>query len=226
MTNVKDRYEFIEEMFEKLGRISVEQIVGRYTKLIPRGRHWMGLCPFHRDTKLGSFIVTPDKGMWKCFSCGDEYAGNGVKFVSLYKNITYLEAAFEIAYEFGLITYDEYRRYYRRKYDELYVKKIESRYSQNQKKKVVRKKVNPVIIHNVYQCMKDCCSLSEHHRLGLIRDRKIPLERIEQDYFTCPTNWRQKDTIIAGIKEKYPAYTDEILMNIPGFFYDKKTWKT
>lgn len=33
MTNVKDRYEFIEEMFEKLGRISVEQIVGRYTKL-------------------------------------------------------------------------------------------------------------------------------------------------------------------------------------------------
>lgn len=146
MTNVKDRYEFIEEMFEKLGRISVEQIVGRYTKLIPRGRHWMGLCPFHRDTKLGSFIVTPDKGMWKCFSCGDEYAGNGVKFVSLYKNITYLEAAFEIAYEFGLITYDEYRRYYRRKYDELYVKKIESRYSQNQKKKVVRKKVNPVII--------------------------------------------------------------------------------
>ena len=29
MTNVKDRYEFIEEMFEKLGRISVEQIVGR-----------------------------------------------------------------------------------------------------------------------------------------------------------------------------------------------------
>ena len=100
------------------------------------------------------------------------------------------------------------------------MKKIESRYSQNQKKKWYEK-VNPVIIHNVYQCMKDCCSLSEHHRLGLIRDRKIPLERIEQDYFTCPTNWRQKDTIIAGIKEKYPAYTDEILMNIPGFFYDK-----
>ena len=73
--------------------------------------------------------------------------------------------------------------------------------------------------------MKDCCSLSEHHRLSLIRDRKISLERIEQDYFTCPTNWRQKDTIIARIKEKYPAYTDEILMNIPGFFYDKKRGK-
>lgn len=73
--------------------------------------------------------------------------------------------------------------------------------------------------------MKDCCSLSEHLRLGLIRDRKISLERIEQDYFTCPTNWRQKDTIIARIKEKYPEYTDEILMNIPGFFYDKKRGK-
>ena len=85
--------------------------------------------------------------------------------------------------------------------------------------------MNPVIIHNVYQCMKDCCSLSEHHRLSLIRDRKIALERIEQDYFTCPTNWRQKDTIIARIKEKYPEYTDEILMNIPGFFYDKKRGK-
>ena len=111
MATNKERYEFIEAMFDKLDSISVERIVGHYIKLIPKGRHWMGLCPFHMDTKLGSFIVTPDRGIWKCFSCGDDYAGNGVKFVSLYKHITYLDAAFDTALEFGLISYDEYRKY-------------------------------------------------------------------------------------------------------------------
>lgn len=56
MTNVKDRYEFIEEMFEKLGRISVEQIVGRYTKLIPRGRHWMGYVLFIEIKNSGPLL--------------------------------------------------------------------------------------------------------------------------------------------------------------------------
>ena len=145
----KERYEFIEGMFDKLDSISVERVVGHYIKLIPKGRHWMGLCPFHRDTKLGSFIVTPDRGIWKCFSCGDDYAGNGVKFVSLHKHITYLDAAFDTALEFGLISYDEHRKYSQKRYNEDYVRKLEKRHSEKKKNMQMPKKADPVIIHNV-----------------------------------------------------------------------------
>lgn len=225
MATNKERYEFIEAMFDKLDSISVERIVGHYIKLIPKGRHWIGLCPFHRDTKLGSFIVTPDRGIWKCFSCGDDYAGNGVKFVSLYKHITYLDAAFDTALEFDLISNDEHRKYSKKRYDEDYVRKLEKRYSDKKKNMQMPKKANPVIIHNVYQCLKDCCTLSPEHRKALITERKLSTERIEKDYFSCPTNWRQKEAIINKIKEKYPVYHDDILKTVPGFFYDKKHQK-
>lgn len=222
MAKNRERYEFIEAMFDKLDGISVERIIGSYMNLVHRGRHWMGLCPFHKDTKLGSFVVTPDRGIWKCFSCGDEYAGNGVKFVSLYKNLTYLEAAFQVALDFGLITNDEFSKYSNKKYDEEYLTKLEKRYSESKHTAPTPKKANPVVIRNVYQCLKDNCTLSENHRNALVNERKLSDERIEKDYFTCPYNWKQKDAIVAKIKESYPAYNDEILKTVPGFFYDKK----
>lgn len=221
----RERYEFIESMFDKLDNISVERIVGHYIKLVPRGRHWMGLCPFHRDTKLGSFIVTPDRGIWKCFSCGDDYAGNGVKFVSLFKNLRYLDAAFQTALDFGVISYEEYNKYSKKKYDTEYVKRLEKRYSDKKKDILEPKKADSHIIHNVYQCMKDCCTLSEEHRNALVKVRKLSDERIKKDYFSCPMQWKQKETIIAKIREKYPEYNDETLMTIPGFFYDRKREK-
>ena len=222
MTANRERYEFIESMFEKLDTISIERIIGRYIELVPRGRHYMGLCPFHRDTKLGSFIVTPDRGIWKCFSCGDDYAGNGVKFVSLYKDLCYLEAAFETALDFGMISYDEYNKYSKKKYDSEYVKKLEKRYSEKKKNVLEPKKADPHVIHNVYQCMKDACTLSDEHKKALVEERKLQEERIKKDYFTCPVNWKQKDSIVAKIREQYPEYNDEILMTVPGFFYEKK----
>ena len=62
----KERYEFIEGMFNKLESLPPHIVIGKYIPLVQRGRHWLGLCPFHKDTKYGSFLVTPDKGIWKC----------------------------------------------------------------------------------------------------------------------------------------------------------------
>ncbi|MDQ9783015.1 CHC2 zinc finger domain-containing protein, partial [Serratia marcescens] len=33
-------------------------------------KEWVGLCPFHNDTKLGSFTVNDAKAIYKCFTCG------------------------------------------------------------------------------------------------------------------------------------------------------------
>ncbi len=32
--------------------------------------HYIALCPFHKDTHLGSFSFNATTGIWKCFSCG------------------------------------------------------------------------------------------------------------------------------------------------------------
>lgn len=108
----KNRHEFIEDMFFKLENIPVEQIVGSRISLKQQGPHFYGLCPFHVDHHVGSFVVTPRKGIWKCFTCGDNFGGNGIKFISLYDGIDYLQAAFKVAYENNIITYEEFPLYH------------------------------------------------------------------------------------------------------------------
>lgn len=31
---------------------------------------WNGLCPFHADTRPGSFVINKASGAYRCFSCG------------------------------------------------------------------------------------------------------------------------------------------------------------
>lgn len=221
----KERYEFIENMFLKLESVPVHQVIGTYIELVPRGRHFMGLCPFHHDTRLGSFVVTPDKNIWKCFTCGDEYAGNAVKFVSLYKSIPYLEAAFDTALNFGVINRTEYENYSRKKYDTSFVENLRKRYSEKAKDEVKPKKAPEAVIHNVYLLMKQICTLSDEHRHTLETERKLPKERIEKDYFTFPYHWKQKDKVVDEIHKQLPQISDAVLQTVPGFFYDKKSGK-
>lgn len=50
-------------------RVSIVDIVGRDVRLKRSGKNWMGLCPFH-DDKNPSFVVSEDKGYYRCWSCG------------------------------------------------------------------------------------------------------------------------------------------------------------
>lgn len=220
----KERYEFIEQMFEKLDTVSVDAVVGQYVQLRQQGRHLMGYCPFHQGSHLGSFIVTPDKGLWKCFVCGDGYGGNGINFVSKYKGINYLDAAFDIAKDHGLISFDEYEKFANQNYSDNYTRELTERQERKHKKISANKvKANAQIIHNVYMCIKENSVLSRKHKEALIKERKLSPERIKEDYFTFPI--RSKEKIIKKIQEQYPEYSDAILSTVPGFFIKKSTGK-
>lgn len=219
----KERYEFIEQMFEKLDTVSVNSVVGQYVQLRKQGRHFMGYCPFHQGP-LGSFIVTPDKGLWKCFACGDGYGGNGINFVAKYKGINYLDAAFDIAKDHGLISFDEYEKFANQHYSENYVRELTDRQERKYKKTSPKQvKANAQIIHNVYLCIKEHSLLSPEHKETLIKERKLSPERIKEDYFTFPI--RSKGKIIKKIQEQYPQYSDTILATVPGFFINKSSGK-
>lgn len=77
----------------------IEDVVGDYVKLKRAGSRYKGNCPFH-DEKTPSFVVTPNMGIYKCFGC--QKGGNAIQFVMDIDNLTFTEAARQLAKRYGI----------------------------------------------------------------------------------------------------------------------------
>ena len=77
----------------------VEEVVGDFVSLKKRGVNYIGLCPFHNE-KTPSFVVSPAKGIYKCFGCGK--AGNAVNFVMEHEHYSYPEALKYLAKKYSI----------------------------------------------------------------------------------------------------------------------------
>lgn len=84
---------------EIVDKADIVNIVSQYVKLEKRGNNYIGLCPFH-DDKNPSMSVSPQKKVFKCFSCG--VAGDVVSFVGRIKNISNSEALREVGETVGI----------------------------------------------------------------------------------------------------------------------------
>jgi len=80
-------------------RLSIEDVVGDQVQLKRAGSTYKGLCPFHNE-KTPSFIVTPSRGTYKCFSCGQH--GDIFSFVMETKHVGFLDAAQLLAGKAGV----------------------------------------------------------------------------------------------------------------------------
>lgn len=67
----------------------IVDVVSEFVSLKRRGVNYIGLCPFHNE-KTPSFIVSPSKGIFKCFGCGK--GGNAVNFLMEHEQISFVEA--------------------------------------------------------------------------------------------------------------------------------------
>ncbi|WP_010662202.1 DNA primase [Marinilabilia salmonicolor] len=67
----------------------ITEVVSEFVNLKRRGINYIGLCPFHNE-KTPSFIVSPHKGIYKCFGCGK--GGNAVNFLMDHEQISFIEA--------------------------------------------------------------------------------------------------------------------------------------
>lgn len=74
---------------EILDKADIVAIIGEHIKLEKKGNDYKGVCPFHDDTNP-SMSVSPNKKIFKCFSCGE--TGNAITFVQKFKHITFPEA--------------------------------------------------------------------------------------------------------------------------------------
>jgi DNA primase len=93
----------------------IEEVVGDYVHLKKRGANYIGLCPFHNE-KTPSFIVSPAKGIYKCFGCAA--GGNSVSFVMDLEHISYPEALKQLAKKYNIhIEEDEVTEEQKAKYN-------------------------------------------------------------------------------------------------------------
>lgn len=60
------------------------EIIETYIELKKAGRNYEGKCPFHGE-KTGSLIVSPGKGMFKCFGCG--VGGDALTFIQKHEGL-------------------------------------------------------------------------------------------------------------------------------------------
>ncbi|MEN6369969.1 MAG: DNA primase [Thermotogota bacterium] len=80
-------------------RIDMVSLVSRYVSLVKSGSGYKGRCPFHKDD-TPSFMVSPEKGLWHCFGCGE--GGDVVAFLMKIERLSFVEAAKRLAEEAGV----------------------------------------------------------------------------------------------------------------------------
>ncbi|MBQ6237002.1 MAG: DNA primase [Bacteroidales bacterium] len=82
----------------------IEEVIGEFVSLKRRGSNHIGCCPFHNE-KTPSFAVSPAKGIYKCFGCGE--SGNAVGFLMKHEHYTYPEALRWLANKYNIEVEEE-----------------------------------------------------------------------------------------------------------------------
>lgn len=78
-----------QETIDKILAISIADVVGEDVTLKRAGANLKGLCPFH-DDRTPSFMVSPAKGICKCFACG--WGGNVISYYMERNKLGFVEA--------------------------------------------------------------------------------------------------------------------------------------
>ena len=82
-----------------LNRVNIVEVIAACLPLKRSGRNFKALCPFHQE-KTPSFMVSPDRQIYHCFSCGK--GGNAFKFLMEYERLEFMEAVEALAKKAGV----------------------------------------------------------------------------------------------------------------------------
>jgi DNA primase len=83
--------EFLEEIRT---RLRVSEVVGKRMRLVRKGKEFLGVCPFHNDTKP-SLSIVDEKNFYHCFACGAH--GDIISFTMEIEGLSFPEAVEKLA---------------------------------------------------------------------------------------------------------------------------------
>jgi DNA primase len=89
----------MDQLDEIKAKIDLVEMIGAYVPLKKAGSNFKGLCPFHAE-KTPSFMVSPERQIWKCFGCGE--GGDAFTFLMKMENMEFGEALRELAKKTGV----------------------------------------------------------------------------------------------------------------------------
>jgi DNA primase len=89
----------MDEVAEVKSRLEITEVVGAYLPLKQAGRNLKAPCPFH-DEKSASFMVSPERGIYKCFGCGE--GGDIFNFVMKMEGMDFRQALEMLARKAGV----------------------------------------------------------------------------------------------------------------------------
>ncbi|MBN1263449.1 MAG: DNA primase [Candidatus Pacebacteria bacterium] len=88
-----------DQLDEIRQKINLVDLVSEYTPLKKAGRNFKALCPFHSE-KTPSFIVSPERQIFKCFGCGE--GGDIFSFLMKAEGMEFSEALEKLADRAGI----------------------------------------------------------------------------------------------------------------------------
>ncbi len=93
-------YRYVDNIGEIItSKINIVDVVNDSVMLVKKGRNYKACCPFHSE-KTPSFVVSEDKGIFKCFGCGE--SGNAISFVMKYYKLDFINAIEYIADKYSI----------------------------------------------------------------------------------------------------------------------------
>ncbi len=98
-------------------RINIFDVVSRYVNLKKAGVNYKWLCPFHSE-RTPSFIVSPQKNIAHCFSCGKW--GGPIRFLMEVEKVEFREAVSILAKESGIELSTDYGKEKAEKWEDVY----------------------------------------------------------------------------------------------------------
>ena len=90
---------YSEGIDEIRNRLDILDVVQSRVVLKKKGANYWGCCPFHGE-KTPSFCVNIQKGIFKCFGCGE--GGDAISFLMKINNQTFMEVIRDLAQQFNI----------------------------------------------------------------------------------------------------------------------------